>query len=318
MNKYLVDTCLRKDHSLPKEGRLLEDISIVEDCHFVGESQSMGEVSVLEKNTILNNGSDVARKQAIAKRFGRAAHVYDAKVQVQKQVSQKALELLQSMVYRQQECSLDIGCGTGSDSHKLLSFSHRVIGADLSQGMICYAKDNNQHPNVDWLVADAEALPINTASVDSVYSSMALQWLSSVEQVAKECFRVVSKGGQGVIAVVLIESLFELHNSWRKLNVTPPVNHFLSACNWLNAFEKIGFNAKMQERQYITYHKDVLAVLHSIKDVGAGVVLDGQRPNPLQKSKLKLLDNVYRKKYLQELGLPLTWKIGFLTFKKPD
>lgn len=316
MNKLSIDGFLPEDGRLPKDGRLMEDGRFIEDVSAPEDNpNSNGHVV---KNISVSNHQDIARKQAIAKRFSKAAHVYDSNVQVQKQVSHKAYELLQSMVNQKQECTLDIGCGTGSDSHKLLNFSQQVIGADLSQGMICYAKDNNQHPNVDWLVADAEALPVKSGSVDNIYSSMALQWLAGAERVASECFRVVSNNGQGVIAVVLRGSLFELHDSWRKLDKSPPINHFMPAHKWLNAFEKIGFNANILEIPYITYHQNILAVLHSLKDVGAGVVLDRQRNNPMKKTKLKLLDELYRKDYLKEQGLPLTWKIGFLTFNKPD
>ena len=142
---------------------------------------------------------ELARKKAIAQRFGEAAQVYDDKVIVQKRVSKRAFELLQEFLTpsTRKQLALDIGCGTGSDTDKLLQFSHRAVGMDLSEGMICWAKQHNDQQKLNWLVADAESLPCKSGSIDIVYSSMALQWLEDVNVVASECFRVISKGGAG-------------------------------------------------------------------------------------------------------------------------
>lgn len=268
---------------------------------------------------------ELERKKAIAERFGNAAKVYDDKVIVQKQVSQKAFAILKEFAreanHKQTQLSLDIGCGTGSDTAKLLSFSENALGMDLAQGMIAFAQENNQHSNIKWLVADAESLPISAQSVDLIYSSMALQWLTEPEIVAEECFRVMSLGGKGVIAVVLQNSLFELQKSWKKLDEHPPINEFLPTHKWLIAFKNSGFKAHMQETRFTTFHEDLFKVLHSIKDVGAGVVLNGGHAQAMKKTKLKQLEHIYRKGYasmadVNEGELPLSWNIGFLTFEK--
>lgn len=270
--------------------------------------------------------SDQEHKKAIAQRFGEAASVYDQKAQVQKQVSQAALSMLQKSVCQPVGSALDIGCGTGLDTVKLLSFAKSVTGCDLSEGMINFAANNNQNTQVNWAVGDAENIPLADNSVDLMYSSMALQWLPDTHLVAQECFRVLSKGGTGVIAVVLQDSLFELRNSWLKLDPTPSVNQFLPGYQWLNAFRRSGFDAQLEQQVFTTLHRDIFKVLHSMKDVGAGVVLHHSAENQpvgreaptemMNKTKLKSLNRIYRKDYQRFGELPLSWNIGFLTFRK--
>lgn len=260
---------------------------------------------------------ELARKQAIAKRFGDAARVYDEKAMVQKQVSTAGLEMLRSLVSQPVSHAVDLGCGTGFDTHHLLDMAHKVTGADLSPGMIKFAMEQHCEPKLSWLVADAEDMPLQSAEVDLLFSSMALQWLSDTQQIARECFRIISKGGRGVIAVVLQDSLFELHNSWLKMTDCPPVNQFFPGNKWLISFKNAGFKCSLETREFTTWHEDVFAVLHSIKDVGAGVVLADSKPNLLRKTNLKLLNQTYKRDYPAAQGLPLTWKIGFLQFEKP-
>ena len=197
------------------------------------------------------------RKQAIAKRFGDAAQSYDANAQVQKEVSQTGLDLLRQSVSKPANFALDIGCGTGFDTHHLLGLADRVTGADLSPGMIAWARANRGDPRLSWLVADAENLPLPSGEVDLLFSSMALQWLSDTQPIAQECFRIISKGGGGVIAVVLQESLFELHNSWLQIAKNPPVNQFFSANKWLIPFKNVGFKCNIKTQDFTTWHKDI-------------------------------------------------------------
>lgn len=287
--------------------------------------------------------AESVRKQAIARRFGEAAKRYDEKAQVQKLVSKAGIKLLKREVEIStsysvpnsnqtlvaQKRGVDIGCGTGFDTHRLLELCDNVTGVDLSPGMIEWAQEHHSDPSLSWLVADAEDLPFKSGRVDLVFSSMALQWLSDTQPIALECSRIMSKGARGVIAVVLKDSLFELYNSWLNLTDRPPVNEFFSANKWLIAFKNAGFNCSIESRDFVTYHKDVFDVLHSIKDVGAGVVMAGAKANLLKKTNLKLLNQMYKSEFskteqnlsgqvsgTQSKTLPLTWKIGFLQFEK--
>lgn len=63
---------------------------------------------------------------------------------------------------------LDIGCGTGRHARALAGEGVRVIGVDLSAGLLAAAA--RRHEAGEWVQADARALPVHPASVDVVMS----------------------------------------------------------------------------------------------------------------------------------------------------
>ena len=260
------------------------------------------------------------KKRLIAQRFGKAASVYDEKVQVQKQVAKQALNLVSEWVAQSNtptlERGLDIGCGTGSDTRKLLSLCRSMTGVDISEGMIAQASQPGPHDGLQFTVADAEQLPLPENSVDLIYSSMALQWLSGPDRVAQQCARVLKHGGVGLFAVVTQDSLFELTRSWTSLGKTPQINQFLPAEQWQTALDKAGLTTQCQVRTLTTWHESVLHVMHSLKDVGAGLVLHGNHRNTLNKTRLRQLQAFYSEHFAQAGRLPLSWQIAFLQFQQ--
>ncbi|BDX06014.1 methyltransferase domain-containing protein [Planctobacterium marinum] len=259
-------------------------------------------------------------KQRIACRFGEAAAMYDDHALVQKEIADHALSLIANSRNGQAKFAyaIDIGCGTGAFTGRLLEFAHRATGLDLAQGMIHFAQKHYAQKQLSWTVSDAEALPLAEQSIDLIYSSMALQWLSQAEKVAKECFRIISNTGQGTLAVVVDGSLNELNYCWQSLAQSSPVNRFMPVKSWFNAFKNAGFEVQVQQKRFTSWHQNIFAVLHSIKDIGAGVVLDAGQQTPLNKTKLKTLNSVYKDKFGQENKLPLSWQIAFINFHKPQ
>ena len=264
--------------------------------------------------------SEADIKQRIACRFGEAAAMYDAHALVQKEIAEHALSLIQN--HRDGKPMLanaiDIGCGTGAFTGRLLQFAHRATGLDLAQGMIRFAQNHYAQNQLNWAVSDAEALPLADDCIELIYSSMALQWLSRADNVAEECFRIISAKGLGTLAVVVDGSLNELNYCWQRLHQPSPVNRFMNIKSWCNAFENVGFEVQVEQKRFTSWHENIFAVLHSIKDIGAGVVLGADQRGSLNKTKLKTLNSVYKEKFEQENKLPLSWQIAFINFHKPQ
>lgn len=276
-------------------------------------------------NTVLQSASthyqDEASdhlKQRIADQFGEAAIHYDDKALIQREIAEFALSVLAQQQTNKNRLShaLDIGCGTGAYTHRLLEFATNVVGVDLAQGMINYARTHHSQGGIRWAVSDAEALSLNDASVELIYSSMALQWLSGPEKVAAECHRVLSEGGRGTIAVVVDGSLNEIDSTWQALQLQSPVNRFLSVAQWVKAFTHVGFEIQVQQQRFTSWHDNVFAVLHSIKDIGAGVVTLPTQQNRLNKSRLTTLNSLYQERFGERDKLPLSWQIAFISFRK--
>ena len=80
---------------------------------------------------------------------------------------------------------LDIGTGTGSaalHSSKLVGNSGRVIGVDISKGMIAQAekiKSESGYKNIEFKASDGEALDYPDNSFDRIYCASAFFWRRS-------------------------------------------------------------------------------------------------------------------------------------------
>jgi glycosyltransferase involved in cell wall biosynthesis/2-polyprenyl-3-methyl-5-hydroxy-6-metoxy-1,4-benzoquinol methylase len=62
---------------------------------------------------------------------------------------------------------LDIGCGTGITSKFMGELGARVVGVDISDELIAFAKTKSAHDNVEYVVEDATELRLN-ANFDAV------------------------------------------------------------------------------------------------------------------------------------------------------
>ena len=91
------------------------------------------------------------------------------------------------------EAILDVGCGDGVLTEKIVEAGAKVIGIDASEEMIAAAKARG----IDAYVADAQALDFHT-QFDAVFSNAALHWMLDPEAVASGVFRALVPGGRFV------------------------------------------------------------------------------------------------------------------------
>jgi ubiquinone/menaquinone biosynthesis C-methylase UbiE len=95
--------------------------------------------------------------------------------------------------------ALDFGCGAGRLSQPLAKYFDRVIGVDISTGMLALARRFNQHPSrVQYIHNNVDNLAILAdSSVDLVYSNLVLQHMRPEYAISyiREFFRVTKRGG---------------------------------------------------------------------------------------------------------------------------
>ena len=263
-------------------------------------------------------------KRHLAAKFSRAAQHYKTHALVQQDIAR----YLVKMEIERAECWqtevdpraiqgnrhwLDLGSGTGYLSQLLSQQTVQAvvpIRVDIALGML---KIDSEGIKIN---ADAEALPIANHSIDTVVSSMALQWVSSPNRCAQELARVMKSGAKAYLAILRFDSLQELRQAWTDLGQTRRLNPFFATDIWRNAFLRAGLCIQSQiEKSFLTLHPSAVDVLHSIKDIGAGQTLTAHGKS-IRRSDLRALDAWWQLNCDCEHGLPLTYKVDFWQLAK--
>jgi len=86
---------------------------------------------------------------------------------------------------------LDVGCGEGTLTKKIIERGATVLGVDSSPEMIAAARANG----VDALLLPAEDM-LFFAEFDAVFSNATLHWVLHKEQAARAIFRALKPGGR--------------------------------------------------------------------------------------------------------------------------
>ncbi|MGJ8678968.1 methyltransferase domain-containing protein [Paraglaciecola sp.] len=257
-------------------------------------------------------------KGKIARQFSRAAEQYDNDAHVQELIAQDAF----SYISQHADTLLDIGCGTGRNSQVLTQYCEHLMALDLAFGMVSYAQKSisKATSQISWLQGDAEYLPLQNRSVNSVFSSMVLQWCNDQNQVMAEISRVLKPQGKAILAIMCEGSFVELNQSWRQLDKHKHVNDFASVKRWQSAALQQGLKVTYEVKPYVTWHADLRGLLASIKSIGANVVLPTQESDGkkrFNRHTLQNLETVYSDLFAQHGQLPLTYQVCYLQCEKP-
>lgn len=93
------------------------------------------------------------------------------------------------------DLAVDVGCGTGQSSRALRRISQRVVAVDTSSEMLGAAEPLD---GVEYLLASAEALPLDEGAANLVAAGLAMHWFDRGPFLA-EARRVLRPGGSLVV-----------------------------------------------------------------------------------------------------------------------
>jgi trans-aconitate methyltransferase len=108
-------------------------------------------------------------------------------------VSDLGQPVLDLLAPRRGERILDLGCGDGPLTVKIMRSGAEVLGLDTSPEQVAAARAQG----VDAVVGDAMALSFDRA-FDAVFSNAALHWMKSAEAVIDGVWRALKPGGRFV------------------------------------------------------------------------------------------------------------------------
>ena len=108
--------------------------------------------------------------------------------------------VLEHLHWSGEESVVDIGCGPGHFLSPISQRAGRVIGIDLSPGMLAQAREAAAHGRAHLAAGDIEALPLAADSVDVVIAAFMLYHVPHLDLALEELSRVLHNDG-AILAV---------------------------------------------------------------------------------------------------------------------
>lgn len=206
----------------------------------------------------------------IRRSFGRAATSYGAHAILQREVEQRLLERLEYCTTVPARV-LDLGCGPGRAALAMRGRwkPTQVIALDLAMPMLRMLRAGWLRPLMR-VNADARALPLADASVDVVFSNLAVQWIEDLPALFEEVRRVLRPGGYLALSTFGPDTLYELRGAWSEVDRAPHVGGFADIARVGDALMQAGFRDPVLDGEHFTLtYNDALSLMRELKAIGA-------------------------------------------------
>lgn len=255
-------------------------------------------------------------KSRMRQSFHRAAKQYDAAAILQRQVREEMLSRL-DVVKLEPGVILDAGCGTGHGLSALLKRFRKAqgIALDIAEGMLSRSKAlfpwyRFWQAAPRFVCADIEAMPIATASVDMVWSNLAVQWCNDMDAVLREFRRVLKPEGLLMFATLGPDTLKELRAA--SGNDHTHVSRFIDMHDIGDALTRAGFSAPVLDVMHYTLTYDTVeSVMRDLKAIGAHNATVGRAKGLSGKRFLQNLRQGYEV-FRRDGKLPATYEVVFV------
>jgi malonyl-CoA O-methyltransferase len=280
-------------------------------------------------------------KVKIARSFSRAASSYDSAAYFQRDMGLELLSMLPKTLNKgENDCCLDLGCGTGFFHRHLISQYKDIsyVGVDIAEGMLNFFQQtlNDNFPSVDvnadlsdeasnnrrlndfLICTDAENLSMKNEAVDIIFSNMAVQWSENLPVLFTELNRILKPGGIIGLTTLGPQTLIELKQSWERVDKHVHVNHFFPLERWADAIHQSGLKIEVQRVLHPKLQFDsVRQLLKELKLIGAHNVNKGQPQGLLGKKYLNAMYSAYAAFSVNGF-FPASYEVYFFVIKKDE
>jgi malonyl-CoA O-methyltransferase len=208
---------------------------------------------------------------AIRRHHDRASAGYDAAAVLAGHLREAMIARLEWIAFVP-ECVLDLGCGTGHGAAALAMRwpRARVIALDAAPLMLAEARRLAADSRIEWLCAEAEAVPLPDASVDLVFSNLLLPWCEDIDAVFAEAARILKPRGLFTFTTLGPDTLVELRAAWRAADGAAHVHPFTDMHDLGDGLVRAGFAEPVLDvSRYTLTYPHVAALMRDLKATGS-------------------------------------------------
>lgn len=90
---------------------------------------------------------------------------------------------------------LDLGCGIGVFSKDLSNKAQKVVGIDISEKCIEYAKSKNNSDNIDYFTMDINNINLIKEKFDIVFSDMVFNYIEDYDKLLLNIYELLNDNG---------------------------------------------------------------------------------------------------------------------------
>jgi malonyl-CoA O-methyltransferase len=232
---------------------------------------------------------DALDKRQVRRAFESAAATYDAAAVLQHEVCARMAERLDYIRHRP-GVVLDAGSGTGNGLaplRKRYPAAH-IIAFDIALAMLRQARAREPwwralpglRAPLSQVAGDAERLPFATASLDMIWSNLALQWVNDLPGTLKDMQRALTPGGLLMFSTFGPDTLKELRAAYAGSGHTH-VNRFIDMHDIGDMLTGARYADPVVDMEMFTVtYDDVRELMRDLKAIGAHNVTQG-RPHAL-------------------------------------
>ncbi|AKO45778.1 malonyl-ACP O-methyltransferase BioC [[Haemophilus] ducreyi] len=241
-------------------------------------------------------------KQLIAKRFVSHLTEYDQYAIAQQQINHQLVDLLQANTDKTFQRALEIGCGTGDLTEKLLAkipIEHLTLNdfnAIYYPTVLQKIKQKKPLVVVDFMQGDAEQL-VFTRNFDLVSAASVVQWFDNPQQFLRNSADALKPGG-----VVLFNSFSPL-NLQEIRQLTGIGLNYPTRLQWQEWLAQDFEQCQLIEQPIKLTFDSPLAVLIHLKKTGVTAVSN----KPWNRHQIKQFCMEYQAYFACEQGVYLTY-----------
>jgi len=254
-------------------------------------------------------------KKKVNRNFSKGAKTYDEYALIQRHMADK----LGIFIEDSEEVFniLEIGCGTGIFSEKILNkFPNSNIDfLDISHDMIKNVKDKiGSKENLNFIVEDIEKYQPQK-KYDLIFSNATFQWIQNKKGLFDHLDSFLKPGGLILFSTFGKDTYCELRESLKSID--PDLEYsqnFISLEDLKKVLDdKYKILAAEEERIKENYHC-VMDFLKMIKGIGANSALSNSKP--FTRDKFNRLEDEYRKNYCSGDSIEVTNHLIYMILGK--